>query len=58
MNALKAALWCVLALAAVVNAFTGLAFDGAQQVVLSVGTGTAVIASAVVLFLMRERRRP
>ncbi|AJC57023.1 MULTISPECIES: hypothetical protein [Streptomyces] len=58
MNALKAALWCVLALAAVVNAFTSLAFDGAQQVVLSVGTGTAVIASAVVLFLMRERRRP
>ncbi|MFE3649684.1 MULTISPECIES: hypothetical protein [unclassified Streptomyces] len=58
MNALKALLGCALVLAVVVNVATSFAFDGVQQVVISVGTGSVAIASAAALFLMRERRRP
>ncbi|MFF2805692.1 hypothetical protein ACFVT2_00670 [Streptomyces sp. NPDC058000] len=58
MNALKALVWCALAVALVVNVATSFAFDGVQQVLISVGTGSVVIASAAALFLMRRRRRP
>ncbi|MEV0323508.1 hypothetical protein ACIBKX_06845 [Streptomyces sp. NPDC050658] len=52
---MKALLWLVLAVALVVNVSTSFAFDGVQQVLISVGTGVATIGSGVALFLMRER---
>ncbi|AIA04931.1 hypothetical protein ACFU90_20470 [Streptomyces noursei] len=58
MNALKALLWCVLTLAVAVNVSTSFVFDGVQQVLLSVGTGTVVLACVAALLLLRARRRP
>ncbi|WP_336047749.1 hypothetical protein [Streptomyces sp. CA2R101] len=53
---MKALLWCVLCLALLVNVSTSFAFDGVQQVLISVGTGVAAIGSGVGLFLMRTKR--
>ncbi|MEW2530143.1 hypothetical protein [Streptomyces sp. NPDC047071] len=53
---MKSLLWLVLALGVIVNAFSSLVFDGAQQAVISVITGLAVIGSITGLVLTRERR--
>ncbi|MCW2873999.1 hypothetical protein [Actinacidiphila oryziradicis] len=53
---MKSLLWVLLALAVVVNVFTGFALDGMQQVLVSVSTGLIVIASAVALFPTRANR--
>ncbi|MEU5210351.1 hypothetical protein [Streptomyces sp. NPDC020742] len=53
---MKALLWCVLVLALVFNVSTSFAFDGLQQVLVSVGSGVVVIGSAVGLFLLRGKR--
>ncbi|MGP8300252.1 hypothetical protein ACTPOK_20445 [Streptomyces inhibens] len=53
---MKALLWFVLTVAVVVNVSTSFAFDGVQQVLISVTSGVVVIASAVGLFLMRGKR--
>ncbi|MGA4841560.1 hypothetical protein [Streptomyces sp. G45] len=52
---MKALLWFVLAVGVIVNAFTSVAFDGAQEIVVSVISGTAVIGSITALVLTRER---
>ncbi|MER7989958.1 hypothetical protein ABTY53_30865 [Streptomyces noursei] len=57
MKALKALLWILLVTAIVTNVSTSFAFEGAKQVVISVSTGSVVIASAVCLFLTRNKRR-
>ncbi|MFI0716355.1 hypothetical protein [Streptomyces inhibens] len=53
---MKALLWFVLTVALVVNVSTSFAFDGVQQVLISVTSGVVLIASAVGLFLMRGKR--
>ncbi|WP_128505046.1 hypothetical protein [Streptomyces inhibens] len=53
---MKALLWFVLTVALVVNVSTSFAFDGVQQVLISVSSGVVLIASAVGLFLMRGKR--
>lgn len=53
---MKALLWCVFCLALLVNVTTSFAFDGVQQVLISVGTGVVVIGSGVGLFVMRKKR--
>ncbi|MEV0440177.1 hypothetical protein AB0I84_19000 [Streptomyces spectabilis] len=52
---MKSLLWLVLALGVLVNAVSGLVFDGAQQTVVSVITGIAVVVSITGLVLARER---
>ncbi|GGV30763.1 hypothetical protein GCM10010277_13960 [Streptomyces longisporoflavus] len=52
---MKAMLWLVLAIALVANVSTSFAFDGVQQVLISVCTGVATLGSGTALFLMRER---
>ncbi|MEV8315184.1 hypothetical protein AB0Q95_13515 [Streptomyces sp. NPDC059900] len=52
---MKALLWLVLAIALVANISTSFAFDGVQQVLISVCTGIATIGSGIALFVMRER---
>ncbi|MFE7540145.1 hypothetical protein [Streptomyces platensis] len=53
---MKALLWCVLVLSLLFNVATSFAFDGVQQVLVSVGSGIVVIGSGVGLFLMRTKR--
>ncbi|MEU8780798.1 hypothetical protein [Streptomyces sp. NPDC048637] len=53
---MKALLWFVLVVAVAFNVTTSFAFDGVQQVLVSVGSGVVVIGSAVGLFLMRTKR--
>lgn len=53
---MKAALWLVLALGIIVNAFSSVLFNGALEIVVSVVTGVAVIGSITALVLTRERR--
>ncbi|MEU8681119.1 hypothetical protein [Streptomyces sp. NPDC048611] len=53
---MKALLWFVLVVAVAFNVTTSFAFDGVQQVLVSVGSGIVVIGSAVGLFLRRTRR--
>ncbi|MFE1177388.1 hypothetical protein [Streptomyces sp. NPDC058773] len=53
---MKALLWFVLLVAVTVNVSTSFAFDGVQQVLISVGSGVVVIGSGVGLFLMRGKR--
>ncbi|GAA2290345.1 hypothetical protein OKJ48_34175 [Streptomyces kunmingensis] len=53
---MKALLWLILSVALIVNVSTSFAFDGVQQVLISVGTGLAALASGVVLFVTRRRR--
>ncbi|MCL7495618.1 MULTISPECIES: hypothetical protein [Streptomyces] len=53
---MKALLWCVLCIAVVVNVSTSFAFDGVQQVLISVASGVVVIGSGVGLFLKRTKR--
>ncbi|MFE1953054.1 MULTISPECIES: hypothetical protein [Streptomyces] len=52
---MKALLWLTLALAVIVNVFTSFAFEGVQQVLISVPTGLVAITAAVALFLTRRR---
>lgn len=52
---MKALLWLVLAIALVANVSTSFAFDGVQQVLISVCTGVVTLGSGVALFLMREK---
>ncbi|WP_167355635.1 hypothetical protein [Streptomyces atriruber] len=52
---MKALLWLVLAAALVVNVSTSFAFDGAQQALISVGTGVTALGAGVALFLTRRR---
>ncbi|MFI6087512.1 hypothetical protein [Streptomyces sp. NPDC051218] len=54
---MKPLLWLVLALALVTNVSTSFAFDGVQQVLISVGTGVVTLGSAAALFLLREKRQ-
>lgn len=54
-TAMKALLWLTLALAVIVNVFTSFAFEGVQQVLISVPTGLVAITAAVALFLTRRR---
>ncbi|WP_169801263.1 hypothetical protein [Streptomyces kanamyceticus] len=51
---MKALLWLVLAAALVVNVSTSLAFEGVQQVLISVGTGVVALGTGVTLFLTRR----
>lgn len=53
---MKAALWLVLALGTIVNAFGGMLFDGALEIAVSVTTGIAVIGSITALVLTREKQ--
>ncbi|WP_326619460.1 hypothetical protein OG863_19215 [Streptomyces decoyicus] len=53
---MKALLWCVLCIAVVVNVSTSFAFDGVQQVLISVASGVVVIGSGAGLFLTRTKR--
>ncbi|MGW9170493.1 hypothetical protein [Streptomyces decoyicus] len=53
---MKALLWFVLCVAVAVNVSTSFAFDGVQQVLISVASGAVVIGSGVGLFLKRTRR--
>ncbi|WP_329174749.1 hypothetical protein OG754_18620 [Streptomyces decoyicus] len=53
---MKALLWCVLCIAVVVNVSTSFAFDGVQEVLISVASGVVVIGSGVGLFLTRTKR--
>lgn len=52
---MKALLWLVLAAALAVNVSTSFAFDGVQQVLISVGTGVVALGAGVTLFLTRRR---
>ncbi|MEV3857882.1 hypothetical protein AB0J38_26585 [Streptomyces sp. NPDC050095] len=52
---MKALLWLVLAAAIIVNVSTSFAFDGVQQVLISVGTGVTAIAIGAFLFATRRR---
>ncbi|ATL28176.1 hypothetical protein [Streptomyces formicae] len=52
---MKALLWLVLAAALVVNVMTSFAFDGVQQVLISVGTGVVALGTGVSLYLTRRR---
>ncbi|MEU6823773.1 hypothetical protein ABZ921_24330 [Streptomyces atriruber] len=52
---MKALLWLVLAAALVVNVSTSFAFDGVQQVLISVGTGVTALGTGVALYLTRSR---
>ncbi|MFF7655099.1 hypothetical protein ACFZCY_35565 [Streptomyces sp. NPDC007983] len=53
---MKALLWILLVAAVAANVSTSFAFDGGKQVAISVSTGTVAIASAIVLFLLRDKR--
>ncbi|WP_326688990.1 MULTISPECIES: hypothetical protein [unclassified Streptomyces] len=53
---MKALLWLVLSAAVVVNVFTSVAFDGVQQIVMSVGTGVLTLACAGALWVKRDRQ--
>ncbi|MEU9118395.1 hypothetical protein AB0C96_00785 [Streptomyces sp. NPDC048506] len=53
---MKALLWFVLIVAVAVNVSTSFAFDGLQQILISVSSGVVVLGSAVGLFLMRGKR--
>ncbi|MFJ5803094.1 hypothetical protein [Streptomyces decoyicus] len=46
----------MLCIAVVVNVSTSFAFDGVQQVLISVAGGVVVIGSGVGLFLKRTKR--
>lgn len=53
---MRSLLWLVCAAALVVNVGTSFAFDGVQQVLISVGTGVVLLGSAAALFVTRPRR--
>ncbi|MFD7431639.1 hypothetical protein ACFV6Z_31985 [Streptomyces sp. NPDC059818] len=53
---MKALLWILLVVTVAANVSTSFAFDGGKQVAISICTGTVAIASAVGLFLMRNKR--
>ncbi|WP_432177914.1 hypothetical protein [Streptomyces sp. NBC_00063] len=52
---MKALLWLVLIAALAVNVSTSIVFDGVEQVLISVGTGLAALATGVTLFMLRRR---
>ncbi|MDL4773388.1 MULTISPECIES: hypothetical protein [Thermomonosporaceae] len=52
---MKSLLVLVLIAAIAVNVSTSFAFDGALQIIVSVGTGVIAIGSAAGLFLLRNK---
>ncbi|MBO1337595.1 hypothetical protein J3486_41045 [Streptomyces sp. VRA16 Mangrove soil] len=54
---MKPLLWLVLSAAIIVNVSTSFAFDGVQQVLISVGTGVAAIGSAALLIAAHRSTR-
>ncbi|MEU7582695.1 hypothetical protein AB0B50_34520 [Streptomyces sp. NPDC041068] len=52
---MKALLWTVLLIALAVNVSTSFVFDGAQQALISVGTGVLALGTGVTIYLTRRR---
>jgi hypothetical protein len=52
---MKALLWLILGIAVIVNASTSIAFDGVQQILISIATGLAALAAGTFLFVTRRR---
>jgi hypothetical protein len=54
---MKALLWLTLVLALGVNVSTSFAFDGVQQVLVSVPTGVVALLAAAGLFATRTKKK-
>lgn len=52
---MKSLLWAVLAIALVANVFTSITLSGVTQMLVSIGTGVVVLASAAGLYALRDK---
>ncbi|MGY0060203.1 hypothetical protein ACWY4P_27280 [Streptomyces sp. LZ34] len=53
---MKSLLWIALMIALVANVLTSFTFDGVTQILVSVGTGVVVLASAAGLYVLRDKQ--
>ncbi|MEU5031090.1 hypothetical protein [Streptomyces milbemycinicus] len=52
---MKSLLWALLTIALVANVFTSITLSGVTQMLVSVGTGVVVLASAAGLYVLRDK---